>query len=148
MAVKKKLMMPDAESECVSIGIVSPLKDYRLCWFLNNCLDIDLQKVNDLDITDPQKRKQLLFTRFKYEEPVTRSEFYVLQNKINAAYLLPEIKQADFILLIKGSYYQQHQKEIINKIKTVQEIQITVPFDMATLKSKKNILLYDDEKRK
>lgn len=146
MPARKKVVIIDSEIECVSIGIVSPLRDYRLCWFLNHALDIEFCRIEDMVSNSSRAKQQNSFSRFKYEEPLTKSEYYVISNKDHADHLLPELKQADYILLIKGNYYQLHAEEIREKIKSIEGVQTAILFDIDTLRSKNNILYYDNEK--
>ncbi|MFN0274436.1 MAG: IPExxxVDY family protein [Chitinophagales bacterium] len=145
MVTKKKLVFTHQVQECLSIGIVSPLKDYRLCWFVNKCLEIELLKIRDVIVRQPGKKKDNSFARFKYNHPLTHSVFYILQNKDAGGFFLSEMKQADYLLFIKGNYYLEHSNEIMEKLKSVEEIHAVIPIDITSLKSKHNILLYDDE---
>ncbi|MBC8173409.1 MAG: IPExxxVDY family protein [Chitinophagales bacterium] len=136
----------ESEVECLLFGIVTPLKSYRLCWFINQIFDLELKKIDDLVITLHDKRKQLHFSRFRYEEQITMSAFFILENKHDGEFLLPDIKKADFILFIKGTYYQAHRQAFMQKLKLINEIQVVLPVEPKTLKSKSKIGLFDDDK--
>lgn len=148
MPVKKNKIAFDADLVCVIIGIVTPLKDYRICWFINQCFLLDLIKTEPVVIENISEFKQSSFSRFKYEEELTKSVFYVLENKSGGDYLISETRQADYLFIIKGTYYQQHIDKIISKLKEIEEVQAVVQIKQGSIKNKSNILFYDDEKRR
>jgi hypothetical protein len=147
MVAKRKVTFHEEEPDYLLLGIVSPMKDYRLCWLLNHALDIELEKIDDISLNIKTKKKELCFSRFHFHEPITKADYYVLQNKCDGDQLLPEIKQADYIFFIKGSYYKEHADGIVEKLYQITEIQAVLRLQDNAIKTKQNILLFDDEKR-
>ena len=48
-------------------GINSPLVDYRLCWLLNNILEWNFERVNDIEIHSEKDNSIIYFNAYKYE---------------------------------------------------------------------------------
>lgn len=139
---KTKLKI-DADFDFIVIGIVTPLQDYRMAWFINNLLHKALKKAADHQILDEKNRKVMSFSRFEYEEAITWSSFYLLKNKHELDCLLPETKELDYLLMITGDYYKKRKQEILKKIRSVQEVQTAVILKPAELKSKNNLIFQE-----
>ncbi|MBK7107686.1 MAG: IPExxxVDY family protein [Bacteroidetes bacterium] len=137
---KKSVLKISTEYDFVLAGLICGLPDYRLCWYLNHALMLDFSKAEDITITIPELHIQQSFTRFFFEEEITKSTFWVLQNKAGGEFLLPELKQVDFILLIRRNYYKTKFKAIENKMHAIQEIQTIIAVDTNNLKNKDRLL--------
>lgn len=137
---KKSVLKIDTEYDFVLAGLICNLPDYRLCWYLNRALKLDFAKTKDITITIPELHFQQSFTRFFFEEEITMSTFWVLQNKAGGEFLLPELKQVDYILMIKGNYYKTKIRAIEDKVRSIQEIQTIIAVDTNNLKNKDRLL--------
>lgn len=144
--VAKRKIKIDPEFNFILIGMATPLQDYRVAWFVNNVLHKQLAKTDDLIQIDPINKVQTGFARFFYEETLTMATFHLLQNKQNASFLIPELKELDFLLLIKGAYYQPRKREILKKIKQIEQIQAAVIIEPELLKSKNNLIFEQNNK--
>ena len=106
------------------IGIVAPIKDYQLCWQLNQLLTIDFRNNNDIEIQLKRKKRDYYFAVFQYCEPGNSLVHYLYNNQFDGEYLLPEFRHLDFLYLLKGDFvaddYLQQLMETIKKINGVQ----------------------------
>lgn len=106
------------------IGIVAPIKDYQLCWQLNQLLSIDLRNNNDIEIQLKRKRRDYYFAVFQYNEPNNALVHYVYNNQFDGEYLLPEFRHLDFLYLLKGDIvgddFLANLMDTIRKINGVQ----------------------------
>lgn len=85
------------------------------------------------------------FSKYYFEEAITKSVFYLLENKHEIDCLIPEMKELDYLLLINGDYYKTRKQEIVKKIRTVDEVQTAVILKPAEIKSKNNLVMEDDQ---
>lgn len=111
---RRKLRI-DPDFDFILAGMSTPLQDYRLAWWINKVLQIQLSRTMDLVVTDPESRVQTSFSRFDYHEELTRTFFHLLQNRQGSVLLLPEVKEMDFLVLIKGDYYRSRHAGIAKK---------------------------------
>ena len=106
------------------VGIVAPIKDYQLCWQINQLLSIDLRNNNDIEIQLKRKKRDYYFAVFQYNEPNNSLVHYVYNNQFDGEYLLPEFRHLDFLYLLKGDVVHDellhHLTESIKKINGVQ----------------------------
>lgn len=84
------------------VGIVAPIKDYQLCWQLNQLLSIDFRNNNDIEIQLKRKKRDYYFAVFQYNEPHNTLVHYLYNNQFDGEYLLPEFRHLDFLYLLKG----------------------------------------------
>src|SRR5437868_12653636 len=106
------------------VGIVAPIKDYQLCWHINQLLTIDLRNNNDIEIQLKRKKRDYYFAVFQYCEHSTALVHYLYNNQFDGEYLLPEFRHLDFLYLLKGDIVSDdffHQlMESIRNISSVQ----------------------------
>ncbi len=72
-------------------GLSSHVRDYRLCWSLNNSLGINLKKrnssVGEIQFACINSAQEWCYT--------------LIQNRTASGLLLPELKQADFLFFVQ-----------------------------------------------
>ena len=102
MAKKKQLISINLEIDFILFGIVSQLKDYRLCHELNHKLQIDLKKIESLDfyLTKEDKAEFSLFCHHVNEEKA----IYVISNRSGKDFLIPEQRQINYFIMFKGQF--------------------------------------------
>ncbi len=123
------------------LGLVSPIKDYRLCWALNKGCEMDFVKRSDLEINSKQHKKLVYFSIFEYIDEVDQSQYNVITNKRNGEYLIPEMKEADYFFMIRGYAQDSDKTELLKAIRSNPDIQAVFEVDPESLKSKQNLIL-------
>ncbi|PIQ15264.1 MAG: hypothetical protein COW67_09320 [Flavobacteriales bacterium CG18_big_fil_WC_8_21_14_2_50_32_9] len=120
------------------IGVSCHTKNYKLCWTINNALAINLIRLNDFDIL--KKKETLSFSFYEYIDKKNNVEYYLIANKSESGFLIPEKQSVDYFIILKG----YTEPKLINKITTIlnkQEIILMAhQIDVAILKSRKNLL--------
>lgn len=137
---RRKLKI-DPDFDFLLIGMATPLQDYRLAWNINKTLHKGLTRVDDLVVVDVESQRQTSFSRYDYLEELTKSYFHLLRNREGTTLLLPEVKEMDFLLLIKGEYYRSRLTGMLKKIRQIEAIQAVVHIPAAPLRSKHNLIL-------
>lgn len=137
---RRKLKI-DPDFNFLLIGMATPLQDYRLAWNLNKTLHKGLSRVEDLVLVDAESQRQTSFSRYDFFEELTKSYFHLLRNRQGTILLLPEVKEIDFLLLIRGDYYAGRSAGMLKKLRQIESIQAVVTIPMASLRSKHNLIL-------
>lgn len=133
------------------IGIHSTLEDFRIAYFLNKNLNIQLNRYKeDLDFTSVN----CSFPLFQYEDHVTLTIWSLIANKhvfvsnissVNGhlfeeesktSFLISEKKQIDYFIKINGHISQNDLKNILLKINNTPKIITSYTLDPYELKSK------------
>ena len=126
------------------LGIVSPIREYRMAWLVNQELDLNLVKADDLELEFLNAEKLEIA---QYFLSLPHGFIQLLKNKaINStqqlAYLIPELKNLDYFLLVQD---ETEELDLINFVKKLSQnplVQSIVRIDISKLKSKENLLTY------
>jgi hypothetical protein len=138
--VNKFKLEIEYDYDFVLIGICSHEKDYRICWAINNKLGFDLKKTEDLEIKDKKQAENTVFSLYTYENPEQYSEYFVIANRNSSGYLIPEQKQADYFLMVRGSLTDEQVSEIVKQLRELTMVLTAYEIDPNQLRSKQNLL--------
>ena len=121
------------------LALVSPIKDYRLCWMLNRSCDLDLKKQGDLEINSHKNKKLVYFS--VYKDDINQAHYNVISNKLMGEWLIPELKEADYFMMLRGNTSVKERESLLEKVKMDPEIQMAFEVNPTKLKSRQNLLL-------
>lgn len=119
------------------IGISCHSKDYRLCWHLNKCLEVDLERTEDLII--PGKEVKSFHSFFEYNNEDDRLNYYLISNRGEEGMVLPEYAQVDYLLKIEDAS-QLNMNQILPEIRNIPVVLTAFIFDVRNLRSKDNLI--------
>jgi hypothetical protein len=120
------------------LGICSHIKDYRLCWELNQHLNVELRKSEDLEIQSQGEKKLYSFNVDEGGEKA--NDYYLISNKSPLGFLVPEEKKCDYFLVVKGALSKDEEKEILKSVNESKNVLTSYPIEAAELKSKNNLI--------
>ena len=147
------------------LAIASSEPDYKLCIHLNRLLGINLVKENSIDLSAKNMQSALAFSCFAYEEEAQFYQYILISNRSSNAvmpsgrapvtpslfdeespgdvrgYLVPELPECDYLLLVKGEDHESLAKSIQPTLKNINFVQAVQNIDPGTLHSKKNLLI-------
>jgi hypothetical protein len=107
------------------LGIMSPVKDYQFCWYLNSATGLDFRVNHELEIKVIRKKRDYFFSVYEYNEPTRFLSHYVYNNQFDGEYLLPEFKHLDFLWLMKGDEVcDESLQETVQTIRSIQNVQL------------------------
>jgi hypothetical protein len=124
-------------------GVVSPIKDYKLAWIMNKLFDFRLSKQQDL-YYDLKGKERLIISN--YQHVTDHKVIRLFKNRALGAstlkkpFLLPDIKEYDYVLQISGAMQQFHIQEFISSLLNTSLVQYVKQFDPLTLKFKENLI--------
>ncbi len=99
---KKHILYLEYEHTYKAIGIFSALKDYRLCWMLNNHLGIDLKRMPDFYMPPDNTGKTACYPVYQHEQDNLFLNILLVANKSEDGLLFKTPKNLDFLLLLKS----------------------------------------------
>ncbi|MFT7587816.1 MAG: hypothetical protein ACI959_000020 [Limisphaerales bacterium] len=138
---RKTTLHVDFDFDFRLIGLVSPVRDYRIAWLLNRELKIELERKEDLEIEGGKNLGRNWFSRFEWENMLDKSRFCLISNRFSGEYLIPERKSVDYFLLVYGTWYEKGLSDLLNSIKPIPDIQTTITIDPRDLRSRLNLIL-------
>lgn len=143
------------------IAIHTALEDYRLAYFINKKLPINLGKSKD-EVHIQIKDRETQFSRFYYYDVENTISWNLIQNKnevfqqkqnttqdlfsdsllemATKVYLLPEFKKVDYFLKIENTEDMIDMSEIKKILNTIENVSTAYAVDTNQIKSKNNLI--------
>ena len=135
------VMVQQFFEDCILLGIVAPVKDYQLCWQMNQVLGFDFRINNEIEIQLTKKERKYFFSVFEYPVPSTCLTHYLYNNQFDGEYLLPEFKHLDYLWLMKGEYVSSYElKALTQAIKTLPGVQLVTEMTNEKIKNKQHLI--------
>lgn len=119
--------------EYALVGIACHLKDYRLIYNINQVLDCDLKKQDDLIIYPTKNKKELSFSFYSFQGD--NIEYYIVSNTNPEGILISEQKNIDFVLILKGQTSKQIITSVINSISKIPSVLMAYEINTNSIKS-------------
>jgi len=110
------------ENDFHLIGIASHENDYRLSWAINASLRIDLTKEKDFTIHHPKNKIEANYSMYGYSDLNNYNTYHLISNKSEKGFLLPELKNIDFILRVTGFSELDSLDVLLKKLKKIDII--------------------------
>lgn len=161
MAVHKLDIDEFYEIDYHLVAIHTSLEDFRLAYFINQKLPINLSK-NTNEIQINIKEGETKFSRFYYYDKEKAVSWNLIQNKNEViqqkndnnqslfsnislevstkVYLLPEFKKVDYFLKIENLEEGRNVTEIQLLLNTIENISTTYTVEPHKIKSKNNLI--------
>lgn len=142
--MKKRTLQITLRYEFDLLGLVSPVKDYKMAWLINNSLGIKLVKSTDYRM-EFLNQPDLIISQY-----ILKKEHGFVQLLRNRSYsstglvrhLIPELKFMDYFLVLQDYTFEMNINSYIEDLSANRLIQNVVKLDITKLKSKENLLTY------
>ena len=122
------------------IGLCSHVGDYRLVWNINETLDINLEKASDLFVINSKKGavvSQHPYYMMHHEDE--RWDLYLIKNKNEGKFLIPEKQQIDYFLFVCNNYTINIEKWV-EELRKINSVIAAYSFDPENLLSTEQII--------
>ncbi|MDD2820373.1 MAG: IPExxxVDY family protein [Flavobacterium sp.] len=161
MAIHKLDLGEFDEIDYYLIAIHTSLEDYRLAYFINQMLPINLSK-NENEIQINIKEGETKFSRFYYYDIDKALSWNLIQNKneviqhkkdnsqnlfsnttlevLTKVHLLPEFKKVDYFLKIDNCDETISVSDVMTLLNTIDNISTVYTVDTNKIKSKNNLI--------
>ncbi len=161
MAIHKLDLGEFDEIDYYLIAIHTSLEDYRLAYFINQKLPINLSK-NENEIQINIKEGETKFSRFYYYDIDKVLSWNLIQNKneviqhkkdnsqnlfsnttlevLTKVHLLPEFKKVDYFLKIDNCDETISVSDVMTLLNTIDNISTVYTVDTNKIKSKNNLI--------
>ena len=138
MLIKKTELVFEFEYDFLLYGIVSQEKPYRLAWLFNKIHPYNFVRIEDYELEIIGK--QLVLAQYLFIDEENHTNYFLIANKDDNNHLLPELKNFDFILIIKGALDFFEEVQLKGAIKKISAVQIIYPIEVDKLKSKNHLI--------
>ncbi|HNY01227.1 MAG TPA: IPExxxVDY family protein [Bacteroidales bacterium] len=93
-------------------GISCHLRDFRLSFLLNREMELEFVKMDDFQG----------FSFYFYRDEDKFTSYYMLGNRGEESFLVPDLKQTDFLLLAEGPMKKTQKEKLLTKIRGIQNV--------------------------
>lgn len=132
---KRHVLSLDAEIDFELIGICSHHSDYRLAWGINRILAIDLTKSEEPFCIYGKKGNLLSAHSFHvFADEVNHMEWYLIKNKSEGKFLIPEKNQIDYFLILRENVAYD-TGDIVDKIRESNSVMAAYVFEATMIPS-------------
>jgi hypothetical protein len=133
--IVKHTLSFENEYEYDLLGICSHVSDYKLVWNINEKLTIQLKKA--IDLFDVNSKKGNVVSSHPYYfmiDEENRLEIYLIKNKSEGKFLIPEKQQIDYFLFVCNNYLYD-LSEMNDKLREIDCILASFEYDPRTFPS-------------
>lgn len=120
-----------------SLGISCHVKEYKMAWLLNKCLNTRLEFIDPIVVQ--HKSGESIHSIYQFVDDEERVCISLISNRSKKGYLLPEFPQTDFILKIEEAEEQEFQ-ELRASIKEMNQVLLVHTIDPSSIKSGVNLV--------
>ncbi|MES2809672.1 MAG: IPExxxVDY family protein [Bacteroidota bacterium] len=138
--MNRKFLKFEIDLDFVLIAVTTSLKDYRVCYLINKHLNFNFTKTDDLEVDIRPGAPPVFFSLYQYSWEASETDFYFIANKGTDGYLVPEMKKADYFVMIKNYIDEKDLETLITGLNRIQEIVAAVKIDPKKIKSRENLL--------
>jgi hypothetical protein len=138
--LNRKILSFELDLDFILIAITSQLRDYRLCYHINKELYIDFRKVADYCLSLFAGSEPLQFSQYFFKIEASETEFYLIANQSTAGYLIPEMSNINYFLLVKNHFDQEDLDDMLMRLNRIENIESVMQVNPLHLKSNENLL--------
>ena len=137
---RKHTLAIDHDYDYEMIGICSHHNDYRLVWGINSALNLNLEKADKDFVVDIKKGQNLSsHSLYEFKDPENLVEYYLIKNKNEGKFLIPEKQDIDYFLFLHENYID-NSSELIQKLKSVSSVLAVFNFNPEEINSTENLV--------
>lgn len=96
----KHTLIDDEVVDFDMIGICSHHNDYRLAWSINEHIGIQLKKIEPYTLVNKKGTITTHHSRYQFEDDDNRLMYFMIKNKHQGQYLIPEKSTIDYFLFL------------------------------------------------
>lgn len=138
MVIKKIELEVEYQYDFLLFGIVSIEKSHRLVWHINKVYPYQFVRIDDYELEINHKNQSFACYLFTYEE--NHLAYYLLANKDENNFLIPELKNFDYLVIVKGALDFFDEDDFKSTLNELAVIQLAYALEVDKLKSKMNLL--------
>ena len=124
----------------ILLGMVSYEKDYRLGWEMNQKLHMDFVRTGDHVLKHRKTGQEQHFSCFLYEDEEACINYKLLGNRSDTGYLLEELKNIDYLMVITGECDEECASSLREKLIGLDSVQSCFLIDPEIIKAIERVL--------
>jgi hypothetical protein len=142
MGVKRHKLEQAMEEDFCLLGLVADEPDYKLCWMINQALDMNFEKQEDLQLYHRKRNEEQVFSIFTFYDPDALITYRIIRNKSENGYFLEELKNIDYLIHIQGEIHADRISDFMLSVNSLQPVRMCVPSDLSRIKNKERLFIW------
>lgn len=122
------------------LGLSTQLKDYRLSFLLNKLPGFCFTRVEDLSVKIPDAGEPIHFSLYTCSDEENFNAYTLISNRSTDHFLVPSVKQADYLLMIEGPFKKQQKDELLKSLRTVPNMLLAAEINTSSVKQFESLL--------
>lgn len=137
---KRHVLSLETSVDFELIGICSHHSDYRLAWGINKILELELTKSDEPFVI--QSKKGTIVSQHSFHvfiDEVDHMEWYLIKNKSEGKFLIPEKNQIDYFLILRENILHDLD-DLVEQIRESNSVMAAYVFEAAAIPSAELII--------
>ena len=134
--MKRQQLDFEANVNFLLIGIVTNQTISRLGWLINQKTGLDFSRIEDLELLDFNPAANSGFSKLDYFDEENHLHFSLIANKEFGEILSPDLKQFDFLMVLRGGIEFFEEINLLTQLRKISEISLAASIDQAKVKNK------------
>lgn len=136
-------MQEDFFDDVAIIGLACAHAGHRFCWMLNARFNLDFRRVPEMDVCLRSKREEdhQYFSVYQYTNEISGAEYLLYRLRCGKQSLLPEVKNLDFLWLLRGAQAEDSAALYTQYLREMPEVQLARIIAPHELKNRGNLLV-------
>lgn len=137
----KQRLTTFTDDEFLLWGLLSSNGGHRICWEMNQELSYNLIRQDDVVLTKDPNLENVYFNFYLYEDETDFFRVELIKNKSNGEFYVKELKNFDFLLMVKGELDFFEEAPFTNKLKNFSSLQAALTIDISKIKNTSQLIL-------
>ena len=123
-------------------GVISPLKDYQIAYYLGKFFDIEFKCQEMINVL---YKKDLFGDYVNFAAYSSSSDFRIIKNKAvnplrKPKYIVPEFVEYDYLIQIIGEIHEWNADLVVSELKEVKNLSMVKMIDLEQIELKENLI--------
>ena len=134
--MKQQQLDFEADVDFLLIGIVTNQTISRLGWLINQKSGLDFSRIEDLELPDFNPAAHSGFSKLDYFDEENHLHFSLIANKEFGEILSPDLKQFDFLMVLRGGIEFFEENNFLTQLRKISEIRLAATINQPKIKNK------------
>lgn len=111
-------LIVEFDKDFTLLAVASHENDYRLSWAMNKNLGLGFSRMENLTLIHPKNKVEVNYSRYQYIDDAG-IVFYLISNKSEGGFLIPELKNIDYILKVENNTDELYVEKLLTGLKSI-----------------------------
>jgi hypothetical protein len=142
VATKKHRLSVAIQEDFCLLGMVSDDPDYKICWALNQALDMDFKKQEDLKLYHKRLGVEQYFSLFAHRDEDALLTYRIIKNQSDQGWFLDELKNLDYLIHIQGEIAPEKIDSFLKGAGSLPPVRMCIPVDLKKLRNQQRLWIW------